>query len=68
MFLNERNTISIDPFWLFGTRISYEHSLNDKIKIKTFLNIENLADEQYQVVYGYPMPGRSVELGLKVNL
>ena len=68
MFLNERNTISIDPFWLFGTRISYEHNLNDKIKIKTFLNIENLADEQYQVVYGYPMPGRSVELGLKVNL
>jgi len=68
MFLNERNTIDIDPFWLFATNVSYQHKLNDRISIRTYINIENLADKQYQIVYGYPMPGRSIELGLKVNL
>ncbi len=68
MYLNETNSIDIDPFWLFDTDISYKFLFlkeNYGTSFTIYSNIKNILDEQYQIVYGYPMPGRSVEIGMK---
>jgi outer membrane cobalamin receptor/uncharacterized membrane protein len=33
--------------------------------IKTYIGIENILDEKYQIVYGYPMIGRTIHYGLR---
>ena len=35
---------------------------------KLIFDIDNLLDQQYQVIYGYPMPGITLKLGMLVNL
>jgi len=67
MFLNETNSIDIDPFWIYSSRFSYRYIHNNKVKINLFIRGENLFDKQYQVVYGYPMPGRKIEAGFVIN-
>lgn len=32
------------------------------------LNVDNLLDRRYQVIYGYPMPGLTMKLGMRVDL
>jgi outer membrane cobalamin receptor len=36
-------------------------------RVTAFLSGENLLDEQYQVMAGYPMPGRGISLGLQAR-
>ena len=33
--------------------------------LKTYIGIENILDEKYQMVYGYPMIGRTIHYGLR---
>jgi len=67
MYQNEVNSQDVDPFWLFGLSLSYTHKMFKQTEIKTFVEADNLLDKQYQMVYGYPMPGRSVKCGIKIN-
>ncbi|MBN2790308.1 MAG: TonB-dependent receptor [Candidatus Delongbacteria bacterium] len=68
MFLNETNSIDIDPFWLHGMEIAYQCSINEHFPVNYYLKIDNMFDEQYQIIYGYPMPGRKIETGIKLKL
>lgn len=67
MFLNQTNSIDIDPYWLFGLKSSCLLKYGEQ-ELTLFANLENLLDEQYQVIYGYPMPGRTLAIGLKYML
>lgn len=66
MYLNESNSIETYPYTLFGVNISrtvkYRYT-----EIVMSIGVENLTDEQYQVIYGYPMPGRKIETGIKIK-
>ncbi|MBU4485659.1 MAG: TonB-dependent receptor [Candidatus Delongbacteria bacterium] len=66
MYLNETNSIDIYPFWLFGATVSKEFKVYDS-EIRLFIGGENLLDEQYQVIYGYPMQGRKIESGINIK-
>jgi vitamin B12 transporter len=53
----ELHNLKIDYyFYLFG------------YKCDTFVKCNNILDKQYQVVYGYPMPGRSFQSGIKISI
>jgi iron complex outermembrane receptor protein len=41
--------------------------LENKLSINFMLKIENLMNVQYQTIYGYPDPGRSITLTLTIN-
>jgi outer membrane cobalamin receptor len=66
MYLNESNSIDIYPFWLYGASVS-KNFRTEKIQIKIFADCDNILDEQYQVIYGYPMPGRKIESGIEIK-
>jgi vitamin B12 transporter len=66
MYLNETNSIDIYPYRLFGADIS-KTLVFRKTEITVSAGGENLLDEQYQVIYGYPMPGRKIETGIKIK-
>ncbi|MDA3884374.1 MAG: TonB-dependent receptor plug domain-containing protein [Candidatus Delongbacteria bacterium] len=68
MFLNETNSIDIDPFWLHNIQIAYTKVISEHMSAKFYLSSDNLLDEQYQVIYGYPMPGRKIETGIKFKI
>ncbi|MDA3884294.1 MAG: TonB-dependent receptor plug domain-containing protein [Candidatus Delongbacteria bacterium] len=68
MFLNETNSIDIDPFWLHSIEIAYTKHINEHTSAKFYLISDNILDEQYQVIYGYPMPGRKIETGIKFKI
>ncbi|MCK4980745.1 MAG: hypothetical protein KAS62_10135, partial [Candidatus Delongbacteria bacterium] len=68
MFLNETNSIDIDPFWLHGLEVSYAKEINEYLFVKFYISSDNILDEQYQVIYGYPMPGRKIETGIELKL
>ena len=59
MFLNETNSIDIYPYRLYGAVISREFKTG-KGTYTVILSGQNITDEQYQVIYGYPMPGRKI--------
>jgi vitamin B12 transporter len=50
--------------FLLGLRSSFQVAQNTKL---TF-DVDNLLDQQYQVIYGYPMPGITLKLGMLVSL
>jgi len=56
----------LDAFHLHDVRIHYVTKINDESKheLRIHLKINNLFNEQYQVMRGFPMPGRNFELGL----
>jgi vitamin B12 transporter len=66
MYLNESNSIDIYPFRLYGASVSKNFRI-EKIQINIFADCENLSDEQYQVIYGYPMPGRKIGSGIEIK-
>lgn len=66
-YQNEVNTQEVDPFWLFGANISYTAKIWQQTELKLFAEGDNLLDKQYQLVYSYPMPGRSIKCGIKLK-
>jgi len=66
MYLNESNSIDIYPFWLYDAIASKTFRVSDS-EIKILINCYNILDEQYQVIYGYPMPGRKIETGIEIK-
>ena len=66
MYLNESNSIDTYPYTLYGANLSKKLKAG-KSEITFNIGAENLTDEQYQVIYGYPMPGRKIETGIKIK-
>ncbi|MDA8427606.1 MAG: TonB-dependent receptor [Treponema sp.] len=55
---------TLPNLFLLGLRSSFQVAQNTKL---TF-DVDNLLDQQYQVIYGYPMPGITLKLGMLVSL
>lgn len=53
----------VDDFFVAGAKASYQVHENAQI----FVGVENLFDEDYEEIPGYPMPGISTHGGLKLE-
>ncbi|MFW5871307.1 MAG: TonB-dependent receptor [Verrucomicrobiota bacterium] len=58
------NIEKVDNFFVFDLKSSY--LVNPKFEI--FAGIENLLDEDYEQIPGYPMPGTTVFAGIKARM
>jgi len=52
----------LDQFVVLDSRVSYK--INDYLTLIGKIN--NITDEDYQIMAGYPMPGRSFSMGVKL--
>ena len=60
------NTTKVDGFTVANVRVAYQVPALGK-RGEVFVAAENLLDQQYQFRAGYPMPGRSVQVGLHAS-
>ncbi|MBN1968502.1 MAG: TonB-dependent receptor plug domain-containing protein [Candidatus Delongbacteria bacterium] len=63
-YVTTSNMFPMDPFEIHDVKLSYTYKLVENSEFSCFIKCNNLFDEQYQTVYGYPMPGRSIESGI----
>jgi len=67
MFLAEKNVFGwvqkVDSFFVAGAKASYQ--VNENVQV--FAGAENLLDNDYEEIPGYPMPGISGHGGLKLE-
>lgn len=56
--------VTLDSYWLMDLAVSYDVGT----KFSIFVRTSNLLDEDYEQVFGYRTPGRSVFLGMRVSL
>jgi|GEM_PF-6124508 len=56
--------LTLDNYWVVNGDAKYQ--INSLISLN--LRIENLFDEKYQIVYGYPMPGVTIRSGLALKV
>jgi outer membrane cobalamin receptor len=62
-YTNRENTQKLKDYSLL--RASLSQKISEKIEI--FATGENLLDESYQMFRDYPMPGRRINLGMKID-
>ena len=55
--------VTLENYWLVG--ISGHYELNSSVRL--FARAANLADSDYEQVYGYRTPGRSLFAGIQMN-
>ncbi len=63
-FADRENTEKLPSYTLLGARLRYVVGK----KIEFFFKADNLLDEEYEDIKGYPMPGRTIKAGIKINL
>lgn len=63
-YTNRENTEKLPSYTLLGARITF----NLGKKAKVFLKADNLLDEEYEDMKGYPMPGTSFKTGIEIIL
>ncbi len=57
------NTKWTEPYSVWNIRAGYSFSVH-KIRISVSASAENIFDKDYEVLVGYPMPGRSFSAGI----
>ncbi len=62
-YTNRENTQKLKGYNLVGVKLSQRLTK----KVEVFARGENLLDESYQVFRDYPMPGRRINLGMKID-
>lgn len=62
-FADAENLTQVKRFFVMGLNLSKEL----KPGVRLFVTFENLADKHYQILNGYPMPGCSVNTGVKAE-
>tara|TARA_B100000965_G_C19457664_1_gene698210 strand:+ start:58 stop:966 length:909 start_codon:yes stop_codon:yes gene_type:complete len=70
-FINLANSILLDDYWLFNSRMSYKiNNLNIALFINNIFNIEyfNYAKEEYDIVRYNVQSGRSIFLSLNYKI
>lgn len=65
MGLNNGNPFETVNYSLLNLRGAY--NWQTKVPLTTFIKIDNLFNDKYEVVYGFPMPGITVMAGLEVK-
>jgi vitamin B12 transporter len=63
-YTNTANTGRLDPHFLLNVNVNQK--LNDTLTL--FGEIRNLLDSRYESFAGYPMPGITATLGIRMNL
>jgi len=63
-YADRENTEKLPPYSLLGMRLSFKPSR----KYEIFIKGDNLLDEEYEDVKGYPMPGRVIKGGVEITL
>ncbi|MFQ5834673.1 MAG: TonB-dependent receptor plug domain-containing protein [bacterium] len=63
-YTNRENTQKLKGYSLLNARLSQK--ITEKVEV--FATGENLLDESYEVFRDYPMPGRRINLGMKIGL
>ncbi len=58
------NPVAVQDYTLVNGKINFRMTKN----VELFLSAENLLDQEYQVQYGYPMPGITLFVGLNLNI
>lgn len=53
--------VNKDPFFVMNARLSFK----PVAKLEPYVFVNNLGDERYSYVDGYPMPGRTIGVGLR---
>lgn len=61
---NPPETVTLDQHWLADLAVRYQVSN----RVGVFTRVSNLLDAEYEQVYGYRMPGRTVYAGVTVSL
>ncbi len=61
---NSRGT-SLPPYQVWDVAFSQEFQLNE-FQFTAMLAIKNLGNQDYQLIFGYPMPGRHFQMSLKI--
>ncbi|GHV34361.1 ligand-gated channel [Bacteroidia bacterium] len=56
----------LPPFFEHNIHLSKDFNIKNKIKIRTFVSINNLGNSHYEIVKYYPMPGINFKLGVKI--
>ncbi len=62
-YTNRENTQKLKGYALLGAKLSQRLTK----KVEVFAMGENLLDESYEVFRDYPMPGRRINLGMKIG-
>ena len=62
-YTDRENTTKLSPYTLVGTKLIFK-----KDRYEFFLKVDNLLDEEYENIKGYPMPGRMIKGGIEVAL
>ena len=65
-FTREANTKYLEAYRLWGIEIGSTFDVK-RIQFKLGCTIDNLMNSRYQILERYPMPGRSVQITLKVK-
>ncbi len=64
VFHDAANTISVKKFFIFGMTLSKK--VNQALTF--YASIDNMSNRSYQVIRDYPMPGFSINGGLKMEI
>lgn len=65
-FTASDNSSWLSPYHLFSIRLVYSYHLKNT-RFSTFFNLQNAADENYQIMMNRPMPLRYFEAGLNLH-
>ena len=65
--VTQRTEYRLHPFWEHSLTLSRDF-LFGKNKVALSASLLNLTDEQYEIVQYYPMPGRSWQVAIRVDL
>lgn len=64
--VNDANSLELDAVNLFNVTAFF--TMNTSLtNIRFTASVQNLTNESYQLIYDYPMPGRSWNLGLRLT-
>jgi outer membrane cobalamin receptor len=66
---NAENTLTVDSYFLVNGKLSYRFDVPSlKSQVEVYLAGENLTDEDYEYYPGYPMPGVTGMVGVRLSL
>ncbi|NQS90263.1 TonB-dependent receptor, partial [Patescibacteria group bacterium] len=63
-YTDRENTEKLPSYSLLGAKLIFDLSKKTEI----FINIDNLLNEEYEDIKGYPMPGRIIKGGIEITL
>lgn len=57
----------VQPWYTHDFSLQYKFKLN-KVDLVTSVEVNNLLNQYYEVIYNYPMPGRTFKFNISINI